>query len=89
MHLGARRRFVLCRGALRAILCGDLGCENERLTFGERRYGKPFALVDAMPAQISFNVSHSGRHGLIAVAQDGQLGWMSKNVRHDGLRQTD
>ena len=74
VHLGARRRFVLCRGALRAILCGNLGCENEKLTFGEHRYGKPFALVDAIPAQISFNVSHSGSHGLIAVAPGGQLG---------------
>ena len=74
VHLGARRRFVLCRGALRAILCGNLGCENQRLTFGEHQYGKPFALVDAIPARVSFNVSHSGRHGLIAVAPDGRLG---------------
>ena len=74
VHLSARRRFVLCRGALRAILCGNLGCDNERLTFGEHRYGKPFALVDAIRAQISFNVSHSGSHGLIAVAPGGQLG---------------
>ena len=74
VHPGARRRFVLCRAALRSILCAELGCDNERLSFGEGEHGKPFALVDAIPAQISFNVSHSGNHGLIAVAPGGQLG---------------
>ena len=73
-HAGARRRFVLCRAALRAILCEELRCGNERLTFGELRHGKPFALVDSAPAPISFNVSHSGKHGLIAVAPSGRLG---------------
>ena len=73
-HAGARRRFVLCRAALRAILCEELRCDNERLTFGELRHGKPFALVDGTPAQISFNVSHGGKHGLIAVAPKGRLG---------------
>ena len=73
-HAGARRRFVLCRAALRAILCEELRCDNERLTFGELRHGKPFALMDGTPAPVSFNVSHSGRHGLIAVAPKGRLG---------------
>lgn len=73
-HAGAHRRFVLCRAALRAILREELRCDNERLTFGELRHGKPFALVDGMPAPISFNVSHSGKHGLIAIAPKGRLG---------------
>ena len=71
---GPRRRFTLCRAALRAILCEQLGCENERLAFGASEYGKPFALVDGAPAAISFNVSHSGSHGLIAFAPAGRLG---------------
>ena len=73
-HAGARRRFVLCRAALRAILREELRCGNERLTFGELRHGKPFALVDGTPMPISFNVSHSGKHGLIAIAPNGRLG---------------
>ena len=28
-----RRRFILCRAALRVILCGELGCRNEELSF--------------------------------------------------------
>ena len=73
-HAGARRRFVLCRAALRAVLREELRCDNELLTFGELRHGKPFALVEGTPASISFNVSHSGKHGLIAVAPSGRLG---------------
>ena len=74
VHQGARRRYVLCRAALRAALCAELGCDNERLSFGEGEHGKPFALIDDMPAEISFNLSHSGRHGLIAIAPDGRVG---------------
>ena len=73
-HPGARRRFSLCRAALRSILCDALGCDNKCLTFGELQHGKPFALVNNAPVSISFNVSHSGGHGLIAIAPDGRLG---------------
>lgn len=73
-HQGARRRFVLCRAALRSILCKELGCHNDQLTFGELQHGKPFALVDNAPAPIRFNVSHGSKHGLIAVAPEGRLG---------------
>lgn len=74
LHFGARRRFALCRAALRVMLCDRLGCRNEQLTFGASEYGKPFALVQGTPAAISFNVTHSGQHGLIALAPSGRLG---------------
>ena len=74
VHTGARRRFILCRAALRSILCANLRCSNAGLSFGELQHGKPYALVDGETAPISFNVSHSGRHGLIAVAPAGNLG---------------
>ena len=69
-----RREFVLCRAVLRSILCSRLGCENEQLAFGASEHGKPFALVDGSEAPISFNVSHSGKHGLLAFAPLGRLG---------------
>ena len=71
---GPRRRFDLCRAALRAILCDRLGCENRQLEFQSAEHGKPMALVDGMPVSVSFNVSHSGEHGLIATAPEGRLG---------------
>lgn len=79
----AQRRFALCRAALRAVLCRRIGCSNESLAFKIAEYGKPFAVVDDLPAQISFNVSHSGDHGLIAVTHKRCVGvdveeWMPR-----------
>ena len=71
---GPRRRFALCRAALRAALCGWLDCENGELSFAATGHGKPYALVDGAPAAIHFNVSHGGAHGLIALAPAGRLG---------------
>lgn len=70
----AKRRYVLCRAALRAILCRQIGCPNKSLAFQAAEHGKPFALIEGQPVSISFNVSHSGNHGLIAVAPSGRLG---------------
>lgn len=69
-----RRQFTLCRAALRTVLCRSLRCSNDELSFGASRYGKPFALVGSVPVSIAFNVSHSGRHGLIALASEGRIG---------------
>lgn len=69
-----RRRFSLCRAALRAILCRRLDCRNEWLSFGASSQGKPFAVVRGVPSPVSFNVSHSGRHGLVAVGYGKRVG---------------
>ena len=71
---GPRRRFTLCRAALRSVLCRKLGCRNDELEFGVGYYEKPFAIVRRERRPIGFNVSHSGRHGLIAVASGGRVG---------------
>ena len=73
-HVGARRRYVLCRASLRSLVCGELGCGNEHLAFGTSEHGKPFAIVDGLQAPIGSNVSHSGRHGLVALAPRGRVG---------------
>ncbi len=73
-YAGPRRRFALCRAALRVLLCERLGSRNELISFAPSRYGKPLALVNKSPAPISFSVSHSGSHGLIAIAPQGQIG---------------
>lgn len=73
-HAGPRRRFDLCRSALRALLSHELSCNHQQLAFGATKYGKPFAIVDKKPNPISFNLSHSHNHGLIALAPKGRLG---------------
>ena len=69
-----RRQFTLCRAALRTVLRRALHCSNDDLSFGTSTYGKPFAVVGGVPASFAFNVSHSGRHGLIALAPEGRIG---------------
>ncbi len=71
---GPRRRFTRCRAVLRAILCRELRCDNAHLAFRTTSLGKPYALVQGEPAAASFNVSHSGNHGLVAYAAAGRLG---------------
>ena len=73
-YSGPQRQFLLCRAALRAILCEQLACGNEELAFETSEHGKPWARVGGVDAPTSFSVSHSGRHGLIAVAPGGRLG---------------
>ena len=73
-HAGARRQYVLCRGALRSLLCDALSCPNEQLEFRPSRHGKPYAFVGGSRTAFGFNVSHGGRHGLIALTPDGSVG---------------
>ena len=74
MFPGPKRRFALCRAALRRIICERLGCANDELAFGEAEHGKPYAVVMGQKASISFNVTHSGRHGLLACGGSSRLG---------------
>ncbi len=85
LHPGSRRRFALSRAALRTLVGRRLGCASERIAFDASAHGKPFALVQGVPADISFNISHSGDHGLIALAPTGRLGVdvEERSSRHD------
>ena len=69
-----KRQFSLCRGALRIQLAERLGCSNRALSFGYLEHGKPFAKVQGHRAPLGFNISHSGRHGLMAFAEHDWLG---------------
>ncbi len=71
---GPRRRFALCRAALRAMLCERMRCDNEDLNFESTARGKPLARLAGEPAPVNFNVSHSGGHGLIAISPSGKVG---------------
>ncbi len=74
LAVGARRQFALCRAALRVGLAERLGCANRALSFAYLEHGKPFATVNGRRADVGFNVSHSGRHGLIAIGAHDRLG---------------
>ena len=74
LFAGPKRRFALCRAALRREICDRVGCQNGQLSFEEAEHGKPFAVVDGTRVPISFNVTHSGQHGLIAFGSTERLG---------------
>lgn len=74
LYAGSRRQFALCRAALRAVLCEELGCRNRELSFEFSEYGKPIPLVQGTHVPIHCNVSHSGGHGLVAVSVRGRVG---------------
>jgi 4'-phosphopantetheinyl transferase len=65
-----RRRFVAGRSALRRALAQYLGAAPAELVFEYGRYGKPFLPESG----VSFNVSHSGRVGLLGFAPGFELG---------------
>jgi 4'-phosphopantetheinyl transferase len=66
-----RERFVCTRYALRNVLAAYTGCEPAALRFHKGARGKLF--LAAHPG-VSFNVSHSGGHGLIAVSERRSVG---------------
>ena len=69
-----RRRFCVARASLRLILARYLNAKPGRLQLDVGDYGKPF-LADSKSSQgIRFNLSHSHRLALIAIARDREVG---------------
>jgi 4'-phosphopantetheinyl transferase len=66
------RRSLEAHGAVRRILALQLGVDPGYLEFDVTEAGKPFLTKPADALQ--FNLSHSGRHSLIAVAEDRAVG---------------
>jgi 4'-phosphopantetheinyl transferase len=67
-----RKRSLEAYCAIRRIIALQLGGEPRCLEFDTTIVGKPFL---TRPVQnLRFNLSHSGRHGLIAVAIDRSVG---------------
>lgn len=69
-----RDAFVAARGLLRLILGRYLGLEPESLHFCYGSYGKPALAPEFNPERLCFNLSHSGKMALYAVALNGELG---------------
>ena len=80
-----RRRFVLCRAALRENLCSIQGCSNSELSFSYERLEKPVAYVSGVRMAGDFSVSHSFENGLLAFSEEGKIGAdiEDRKLRHD------
>lgn len=75
------RRFRAGRAALRQLLGERCGVDPARIVFSANRYGKP-QLAWPPVADVHFNVSHTGRHALIALGPSA-LGVDIEAVRPD------
>ncbi|MCP4380586.1 MAG: 4'-phosphopantetheinyl transferase superfamily protein [Hyphomicrobiales bacterium] len=70
----AARQFLLCRAGLRKVIGVRLGQPATAFSFSKARYGKPYVCLDGTRAPLSFNVSHSGDFGLIALTASRPVG---------------
>ena len=67
-----RTQFIVTRSALRLLLGGYLGVSAAAIAFRTNAHGKPEL---AQPNDdLRFNVSHSGRHALIALSRGADVG---------------
>lgn len=71
VQYGDRLRFAVTRAALRSLLSTRVGEAPDALRFSLGQFGKP--VLDGHP-KISFNVTHSGQHALIALSNSRRLG---------------
>jgi 4'-phosphopantetheinyl transferase len=73
MRLPDQVRFAATRSTLRALLGEALGMLPEQVPLVVSERGKPM-LADALGSALSFNVSHSGDHALIALSRQRGVG---------------
>jgi 4'-phosphopantetheinyl transferase len=69
-----RRRFIVGRASLRAILARYLGRKPEELRFLYSRYGKPALADEFREPGINFNLSHSQELALLGVRLHREIG---------------
>ena len=69
-----RRKFTAARGQLRMILGRYTGADPTALVFSYGPRGKPALSGQFQPANLKFNLSHSGELALLAVTLDREVG---------------
>jgi len=76
-----RNRYIVGRGALRAILARYLQTEPAALRFGYLENGKPELAGEFANAGIHFNLAHTGDLALVAITRIGWVGVDVESVR--------
>ncbi|MEJ1931928.1 4'-phosphopantetheinyl transferase superfamily protein [Nostoc sp. NIES-2111] len=69
-----RMRSLASRAALRHLCAGYLGAEPRSLVFAASEGVKPRLGASHLVSGLKFNLSHSGRHVLLAFARDVEVG---------------
>ncbi|MGE4619249.1 MAG: 4'-phosphopantetheinyl transferase superfamily protein [Planctomycetota bacterium] len=71
------QRTAMSRVGLRRILESYVGIPSQEIRFTEGKHGKPSLETDP----ISFNLSHTGKHALLAVSSEDDLGVDLERIR--------
>jgi 4'-phosphopantetheinyl transferase len=75
-----RVRFAATRAAARRLLARRIGCAAAEVPLSPGVHGKPF--VDAVGDMPLFNVSHSGDHALIVIADAREVAEVGIDIEH-------
>jgi 4'-phosphopantetheinyl transferase len=78
-----RRRFIVARGSLRAILAWYLDLQPEDITFCYGAQSKPALAHPADGKRLAFNLSHSDDLAICAVGWDRNIGIDLEKIRGD------
>ena len=78
-----RRQFVVARGVLRRIIALYTELHPATLTLTSNRYGRPSLSSDSNPAELEFNLSHSGNLVLYAFSRGRAVGIDIEAVRKE------
>ncbi len=76
-----RKRYVAGRGLLRALLAARLGVTARAVEFKYGTFGKPTLSDRFSGVDISFNISHSEDHALVAIGHGLEVGVDLERVR--------
>lgn len=78
-----RSRFIAAHAAMRRILASYLCVRPQNVTLSHSRTGKPALAGPFEKSRITFNLSHSGDLGLLALTLDSLIGVDIERIRED------
>jgi 4'-phosphopantetheinyl transferase len=78
-----RDQFIISHAFCRNVLSRYLGINPERLSFARNSFGKPALLDETDNLNLQFNLTHSGRFAIVAVAKDLRVGVDVECIRKD------
>ena len=79
----SRIEYIVSRGTLRTLLGSYVGVSPRKLTFVYSEYGQPSLALSESYDQLNFNVAHSGKMALFALAKGRRIGIDVEQLRTD------
>lgn len=77
----ARARYAVSHGILRSLLGRYLDLPPSSIRFEKNEFGKPHLAADFRTLELEFNLSHTDRLGLLAIANGSAVGVDIEEIR--------